>query len=75
MLRKTILAMVAVASVAMLSTSDASARGGFGGGGFHGGGFHGGGGSVWASASDLLVPMAAGDTVLRLWVSRLCSLL
>jgi hypothetical protein len=44
MLRKTILALVAVAAVTMLPTKDASARGGFGGGGFHGGGFHGGGG-------------------------------
>jgi hypothetical protein len=45
MLRKTILALFAVAAVGMLSPGAASARGGFGGGGFHGGGggFHGGG--------------------------------
>jgi hypothetical protein len=42
MLRKTILALFAIALVGMLSPSVASARGGFGGGGFHGGGFHGG---------------------------------
>jgi hypothetical protein len=55
MLRKTIVALVAVVSIGLLSPSVASARGGFGGfhgggagfhggfGGFHGGGFHGGG--------------------------------
>jgi hypothetical protein len=44
MLRKTILALFAIALVGMLSLTDVSARGGFGGGGFHGGGggFHGG---------------------------------
>ena len=48
MLRKSIMALVAVTSLAMLSPTDASARGGFGGGGFHGGGFHGGfGGGGW----------------------------
>lgn len=44
MLRKTIIALFAVASVALLAPDAASARGGFGGGGFHGGGFHSGGG-------------------------------
>ena len=47
MLRKTMVALFAMASVAMLVPDVASARGGFGGGrgggGFHGGGFHGGG--------------------------------
>jgi hypothetical protein len=47
MLRKTIIALLAVAAVGLLSPTVASARGGFGGhggfGGFHGGGFHGGG--------------------------------
>jgi hypothetical protein len=43
MLRKTFLALFAVASIGLLSPTVASARGGFGGGGFHGGGFHGGG--------------------------------
>jgi hypothetical protein len=43
MLRKTILALSAVAAMAMMLPGAASARGGFGGGGFHGGGFHGGG--------------------------------
>src|ERR1035437_6509476 len=44
MLRKTILALMAVAAIGIGSTSDVSARGG-GGGGFHGGGggFGGGG--------------------------------
>jgi len=44
MLRKTMIALFAVASVGMLAPGAASARGGFGGGGFHGGGggFHGG---------------------------------
>ena len=47
MLRKTLVALFAVASLAMLPTTEASARGGFGGG-FHGGGFHGGfGGGGW----------------------------
>src|ERR1700682_5333826 len=43
MLRKTIVALFAVASIGLLSPTTASARGGFGG--FHGGsgGFHGGG--------------------------------
>jgi hypothetical protein len=43
MLRKTIIALLAVAAVGLLSPTVASARGGFGGhgGGFHGGGFHG----------------------------------
>jgi len=48
MLRKTIIALLAVAAVGFLSPTVASARGGFGGhggggfhGGFHGGGFHG----------------------------------
>ena len=52
MLRKTMIALFAMASVGMLAPDAASARGGFGGGGggfhgggFHGGGFHGGGGS------------------------------
>ena len=42
-MRKTILALFAVAAVGMLSPGAASARGGFHGGGFHGGfgGFHG----------------------------------
>lgn len=46
MLRKTMIALFAIASVAVLAPESASARGGFGGGGFHGGGggFHGGGG-------------------------------
>src|SRR5258708_37945731 len=46
MLRKTMIALFAVASVGLLAPNAASARGGFGGGGFHGGGggFHGGGG-------------------------------
>jgi hypothetical protein len=44
MLRKTIVALFAIASIGMLAPDVASARGGFGGGGFHGGGFHGGGG-------------------------------
>jgi hypothetical protein len=56
MLRKTIVALFAVASIGLLSPTTASARGGFGGfhgggggfhgggfGGFRGGGFHGGG--------------------------------
>lgn len=47
MLRKTMVALFAMASVAMLVPDMASARGGFGGGrgggGFHGGGFRGGG--------------------------------
>ena len=47
MLRKTMVALFAMASVAMLVPDVASARGGFGGGrgggGFHGGGFRGGG--------------------------------
>jgi hypothetical protein len=48
MLRKTMIALFAVASLAILSPADASARGGFGGGGFHGGGFHRGfGGGGW----------------------------
>jgi hypothetical protein len=44
MLRKTMMALIAVASIGLLSPTVASARGGFGGGGFHGGfgGFHGG---------------------------------
>ena len=42
MLRKTLIALVALAAIALLPAS-ASARGGFGGGGFHGGGFAGGG--------------------------------
>jgi hypothetical protein len=59
MLRKTILALFAIALVGMLSPAVASARGGFGGGGFHGGGggFRGGlngggfGGGGFARAS------------------------
>ena len=48
MLRKTIIALFAVAAVGLVSPSAAFARGGHGGGGFHGGGhggsgFHGGG--------------------------------
>ena len=54
MLRKTILALMAVAAIGIGSTADVSARGGGGGhgggggghgggGGFHGGGFRGGG--------------------------------
>jgi hypothetical protein len=46
MLRKTIVALLAVASIGLLSPTMASARGGMGGhggGGFHGGGFHRGG--------------------------------
>jgi hypothetical protein len=42
MLRKTFLAMAAIAAVGLFAPNMASARG-FGGGGFHGGGFHGGG--------------------------------
>ena len=46
MLRKTMIALMAMASISILTVDAASARGGFGGGGFHGGGggFHGGGG-------------------------------
>ncbi len=45
MLRKTFLALTAVAAIGLLAPDAASARGGFGGGGFHGGGgFRGGGG-------------------------------
>ena len=93
MLRKTILAMVAVASVAMLSTGDASARAALVAADFRAvdstavavvstaavgveaagvvvagaaqattGAVPPTAQSVWASASDLLVPMAAGDT-------------
>src|ERR1700730_6485610 len=53
MLRKTVIALIAVASIGLLSPTVASARGGYGGfhggfGGFHGGGFHGGGwGGGW----------------------------
>ncbi len=53
MLRKTVMALIAIASIGLLSPTVASARGGFGGfhggfGGFHGGGFHGGGwGGGW----------------------------
>jgi hypothetical protein len=43
MLRKTIIALFAVASIGMLAPGVASARGGGGGGGGHGGGFGGGG--------------------------------
>jgi hypothetical protein len=44
MLRKTMVALFAIASIGMLVPEVASARGGFGGGGFRGGGgFHGGG--------------------------------
>jgi hypothetical protein len=44
MLRKTIVALFAIASIGMLVPDVAAARGGFGGGGFRGGGgFHGGG--------------------------------
>jgi hypothetical protein len=44
MLRKTLLALAAIASIGLLAPDAASARGGFGGGGhFGGGGFHGGG--------------------------------
>jgi hypothetical protein len=44
MLRRTMIALFAVASVAMLVPETASARGGFrGGGGFHSGGFRAGG--------------------------------
>jgi hypothetical protein len=49
MLRKTFLAMAAIAAIGLFAPNMASARGGFGGGhgggfgGFHGGGFHGGG--------------------------------
>jgi len=38
MLRKTMVALMAMASVSILTVDAASARGGFGGGGFHGGG-------------------------------------
>jgi hypothetical protein len=55
MLRKTIIALFALASVGLLAPDAASARGGFGGGGgFHGGGggFHGGfGGGGFRSAA------------------------
>jgi hypothetical protein len=45
MFRKTIIALLALASFGVLSLDIASARGGFGGGGgFHGGGGFGGGG-------------------------------
>jgi hypothetical protein len=44
MLRKTILALFAVALIGMLSPAVASARGGFVGGGFRGGSFAGGSG-------------------------------
>jgi hypothetical protein len=44
MLRKTIVALFAIASIGILAPDVASARGGFGGGGFHGGGGFGGGG-------------------------------
>ncbi|HEY0910730.1 MAG TPA: hypothetical protein VGD75_10920, partial [Bradyrhizobium sp.] len=43
MLRKTLLALAAIASIGLLAPDAASARGGFGGGHFGGGGFHGGG--------------------------------
>ncbi len=43
MLRKTMIALFAIASASLLAPDAASARGGFGGGGFHGGGFGGGG--------------------------------
>jgi hypothetical protein len=43
MLRKTLLAMAAVASIGLLAPGTASARGFGHGGGFHGGGFRGGG--------------------------------
>jgi hypothetical protein len=46
MLRKTILALFAIAVVGMLSSAVASARGGVAGGGFH----RGGGGGVHGSA-------------------------
>jgi len=42
MLRKTIIALFAIASIGALAPGAALARGGHGGGGFHGG-FHGGG--------------------------------
>lgn len=46
MLRKTMVALMAIASVSILTIDAASAQRGIGGGGFHGGGggFHGGGG-------------------------------
>jgi hypothetical protein len=43
MLRKAMVALMAMASLSLLGVDAASARGGFGGGGFHGGGFGGGG--------------------------------
>lgn len=62
MLRKTTLALLAVAAVGLLSPTVASARGGFGGhgggfhggfGGFHGGGFHGGRGFAFGAGLGL----------------------
>src|SRR5882757_9190044 len=51
MLRKTIVALFAIASIGILAPDVASARGGFGGGGFHGGGGFGGGGFRAAGVS------------------------
>jgi hypothetical protein len=49
MLRKTMIALLAIASVAVLAPDAASARGGFGGG-FHGGGIGMGGGGFRSAA-------------------------
>ena len=43
MLRKTMLAVIAIAAIGLGTTADVSARGGGGHGGGHGGGFGGGG--------------------------------
>ena len=50
MLRKTMIALMAMASISILTVDAASARGGFGGGG---GGFHGGGGGGGGFASTV----------------------
>jgi hypothetical protein len=71
MLRKTVIAIAAVASIGLFAPGMAQARGGHGGmgghgmgggfhGGFHGGGFHGHGFGVGAAALGLGLGLAYG---------------
>jgi hypothetical protein len=71
MLRKTMIALMAIASIGLLSPTDASARGGFGGGfrggggfggGFRGGGFRGGGfrGGGWGGPAFGVLGLGVG---------------
>lgn len=57
-LRRTIVAVAAIASLSLLAPTDASAGGGFRG--FHGGGIHGWSGGGWRSRAPVVVGAGIG---------------